>query len=295
MDSTDSLGTAEPNLIELLNNVDNDRYIDNPLKINNIENKYYDTDIMSGESNELNNCKLKIIHLNIHSLPDKLDQLKLLLINSNLNPDIILLCETFLNVKNEKLYQLPNYQFVSKCRQNKTCGGVGIYIKNELSYKIKDELATHDEGKFESIFIEIVNNDTKYIVGEIYRAPNTNEQSSIDNYESTLMKLNNTKVDCIIGTDQNFDYLKLDKHKKKQDLLNNFFNHGYIPTIIKPTRITHNTATLIDNIYIKTSKNTKLKSGIIITDISDHLPVFLCIGSTNIKQIRANIHIKQEH
>ena len=34
-------------------------------------------------------------------------------------------------------------------------------------------------------------------------------------------------------------------------------------------------ATLIDNIYIKTSKEIKLTSGIILNNISDHLPVFL--------------------
>ena len=46
--------------------------------------------------------------------------------------------------------------------------------------------------------------------------------------------------------------------------------------ITKPTRITHSTATLIDNIYIKTSKEIKLASGIIIlNNISDHLPVLL--------------------
>ena len=49
----------------------------------------------------------------------------------------------------------------------------------------------------------------------------------------------------------------------------------FLPTITKPTRITHTTATLIDNIYIKTSKLIKIASGIIIHDISDHLPIFM--------------------
>jgi len=55
-----------------------------------------------------------------------------------------------------------------------------------------------------------------------------------------------------------------------------FLNAGFLPTITKPTRITHSAATLINNIYIKTSKEIiKLASGIILNNISDQLPVFL--------------------
>ena len=121
---------------------------------------------------------MKVLHQNIRSLPDKFDHLKIFLANTQINPDIILLCETFLNGKNENLYQLPDYQFISKCRANKTCGGVGMYIKNDLSYKIRNELAPHIEGSFESIFIEILDADKRMIVGEIYRAPNTSVQTA---------------------------------------------------------------------------------------------------------------------
>jgi hypothetical protein len=51
-----------------------------------------------------------------------------------------------------------------------------------------------------------------------------------------------------------------------------------LPTITKPTRITYNTASLIDNIYIPVELAQKSRSGIIVTDISDHLPVFTFCG-----------------
>jgi len=51
-----------------------------------------------------------------------------------------------------------------------------------------------------------------------------------------------------------------------------------IPTIIKPTRITHSTATLIDNIYLKSNKPQNVHSGIILSDISDHFPIYMCYG-----------------
>jgi len=59
------------------------------------------------------------------------------------------------------------------------------------------------------------------------------------------------------------------------------FASSLIPTINKPTPITHPTATLIDNIYVKLNElYAKVNSAILVTDISDHLPIF-CFTSYN--------------
>lgn len=282
MDSTDR---TERSLVELLNNMNNAE-IESPFQLMKISNNYYDTDTLNGLLNTAEvKYQLKVLHLNIHSLPDKIDQLKLLLTNTNLNPDIILLCETFLNERNSNLYQIDGYQFINKYRINKKCGGVGMYIKDYITFRQRDDLAKHEEGIFESIFIEITNIGKQYIIGEIYRPPNTNEQIALDNYEMTLNKINQTNLESIIGTDQNFDYLNIDQHKNTQELLNTYFNSNFIPTIIKPTRITHSTATLIDNLYIKTNIANGIMSGIINTDISDHLPIFISVGKTKLNKI----------
>ena len=47
----------------------------------------------------------------------------------------------------------------------------------------------------------------------------------------------------------------------------------YIPIITKPSRITNQTATLIDNIFIKQPNG--FVSGILISDISDNFPLFI--------------------
>ena len=51
-----------------------------------------------------------------------------------------------------------------------------------------------------------------------------------------------------------------------------------LPTINKPTRVAHTGATIIDNIYIKCNNCSELTSGIILSDISDHLPIFMFFG-----------------
>jgi hypothetical protein len=82
----------------------------------------------------------------------------------------------------------------------------------------------------------------------------------------------------IIGTDQNFNFLDIERRNNAQDLLNVFINNDFIPTITKATRICHSTSTLIDNIYIKLRADDEITSGILTTYISDHLPIFVLMG-----------------
>ena len=58
------------------------------------------------------------------------------------------------------------------------------------------------------------------------------------------------------------------------------YSCGLYPLINKPTRVTLDTATIIDNIY---TNNIDISySGILIEDdISDHLPVFTTAQSTD--------------
>ncbi|KAK2169598.1 hypothetical protein LSH36_8g00069, partial [Paralvinella palmiformis] len=83
--------------------------------------------------------------------------------------------------------------------------------------------------------------------------PNANCQESIAKYDSLLNRINDENVDLIIGTDQNINYLNIDTNHAT-DLLNTFLSVGMVPTISRPTRITHTSATLIDNLYVRINK-----------------------------------------
>jgi hypothetical protein len=248
--------------------------------------KYYDFD----ELNLINSKDFRYtsIHINIHSLPSKYDQLLTLLANmkdAKLNINFIMLCETFLTNLNYDKFSIPGYQFVQRHRINRKGGGVCIYISDIFQVKERDDLSLNIASEFESIFIEITNLTKKLIVGEIYRVPGTSEHLSIDRYNTILQKLNNFKGDIIIGTDQNFNYLNTETHANTLNLLDTFISAGFLPTITKPTRITYNSSTLIDNIYVRTQSLQTLSSGIITTYISDHLPIFMFLGKqTSVKK-----------
>ena len=116
----------------------------------------------------------------------------------------------------------------------------------------------------------------KIIIGEIYRVPNTNEHLSLHIFETILEMLRNMNINIILGTNQNFDYFKIESQKNTRDLFHHFLSSGIQPTATIQTRVTHATATLIDNIYVKfKQKQDNIKSGTLLYDISNHLPIFI--------------------
>ena len=86
---------------------------------NYICSNYVDIDNIKMSINQ-NNKQLRILHLNIRSLPKNYEELKILLYKlseQGYDIDILLLCETFLNPHNYNLYPIEGYNFVHKSRQ----------------------------------------------------------------------------------------------------------------------------------------------------------------------------------
>ena len=67
-------------------------------------------------------------------------------------------------------------------------------------------------------------------------------------------------------------------HAGTENYLNILYAHRIIPTITKTTRFGKNTSTLIDNLLINKPSNAFI-SGLLLTDISDHLPIFYISNS----------------
>ena len=93
----------------------------------------------------------------------------------------------------------------------------------------------------------------------------------------TVEEINKEKKYCIIMGDFNIDLLSFDSHKDTEDFVNTLASYFFHPQILKPTRFTNHSATLIDNIFFNSLEHQTI-SGNIIYDISDHLPNFLIIN-----------------
>ena len=80
-------------------------------------------------ANEFKNCTYCALHIIIHGLASKFDQLKNLiheLRNSNIKVHFILLCKTFLVEANAELFPLPGYSFVHNCIKSMAKGGIAL-------------------------------------------------------------------------------------------------------------------------------------------------------------------------
>jgi hypothetical protein len=135
------------------------------------------------------------------------------------------------------------------------------------------------EQEFEAIFINnIIIINKNVVVGEVYRIPGADCRVSIQRYEEIVNKLQYENKDVILGTDQNMDLLNT-SHPYTRSLLDTFYAAGMLPTITRPTRVCHSSATLIDNIYVKSKHLDNMSSGILTLDVSDHFPVIVLIGT----------------
>ena len=135
----------------------------------------------------------------------------------------------------------------------------------------------------ESVFVEIVNSNSRnIIIGNVYRAHRTN----IDLFNSDLSRcldiISATNKICYICGDFNLDLLKYETELKINEFLTTFFDHNMFPLIDRPTRITSHSATLLDNIFTNVFDN-KIKSGIFVSDITDHYPIYQITSSLSIK------------
>ena len=256
---------------------------DDRLNVLGLDSPYCDLDDINGTIETFSKAKYCAIHVNIHSLPSKFAELRNTpskLKDNGIIVHFVLLCETFLTQINADKYSMPGYNFVHASRTSLSRGGVAIYILKGLNFKERPDLCINIEGQFESLTVEIEDRQGKgsLIISEIYRVPNTNEKLSMERYDEIITALCSTHKDIMIGTDQNFDYMKVNVNKNISDLLNVFFTSGVLPTVKRPTRITHTSATVIDNIYVKSQRYENIDSRVILSDISDHFPIIACMS-----------------
>ena len=99
-----------------------------------------------------------------------------LLFSPELQFSVIGVTETWLNDSSAQLVNIDDYEFVSKCRQNRFHGGgVGLYVLNNQDCKSRSDLEIIDIDLAETLFIEICKScGRNVVVGVIYRPPDRN-------------------------------------------------------------------------------------------------------------------------
>ncbi len=102
-----------------------------------------------------------------------------------------------------------------------------MYVKNGITFKLRDDISLFVEGHLESVFIEVTSNKKNTVLGEIYRVPGTYEDISLEHLDDLFSKLQRENKKVIIGRDKSFDYLKVNTQQKTSDLLELSFGNVF--------------------------------------------------------------------
>ena len=257
---------------------------------NNIHNcQYYDENEINKKFNNISTEQFSILSLNIQSLPGKFNEFQTFLASTlgKFKPSVIAIQEIW-NKPTNCSFDLSDYHplhFTIRDKQglkSNAGGGVGLWVEKSLCFEPINSISIFLPRVFESQFIKIKNGKNKYtVVGNIYR-PNTAPYADVKYFNQTIREifskirsdpcLRNAQ-DVILVGDMNINLLKHTLHSDTETYLDTLLENNYLPLITLPTRIGHNTATLLDHICTNIADDN-FDSGIIVSDISDHFPVF---------------------
>lgn len=161
-------------------------------------------------------------------------------------------------------------------RENRSGGGVSLYISDDYEFKIRDDLTPKSDGaEVESVFVELsgVSGVKNFVVGVIYRPPDSIIKDRSESLSNSLDLINNEDKLCYIVGDFNINLFNYKSDTLTGDFLNILYSSYLFPLIHKSTRVKENSATLIDNI-LTNSLSEGIKSGLLYLDLSDHFPIF---------------------
>ena len=276
-----------------------ENYDDSPYSNLDVSCKYYDEIQFTSKFQNVKN--FSFLSLNIQSLPAKFNEFQEFINNlqvNNCHPDILLLQETW-QISDPLHFPLNNYNpLLCKLRSNLTQGGgVGMYFKNNLRYKILPEKSIFIDRVFESIFAEVWINKKKVIVGNIYRPavnhPTLSSSQQFDQFFDLLSNIlndfSNSNTQVILFGDFNLDVLKYNIIHQVTEYIDLLFSFGFLQLVMKPTRCTAQSATLIDHV-VTNSKSDIFETAILTSKISDHFPIVffssVCTSIPNNKLIK---------
>ena len=232
----------------------------------------------------------KIFHLNIRSLTPKLDQLRVLIENKNI--DIFSISETWLHSGiSSHILSIPGYAFERYDRETKLnehlvkCGGgLGVYYNPNLS--CDSEIFSDKNISNKDIELQVLQfkrkNAKNIVLLNLYRPPNGDAEVAIDYLNDVILAIPHAqRKDIVVLRDFNIDML--DRNSPDAKSLKYFGSiNGLKQLIDSPTRCTLTSNKIIDLIF--SNMDYISNHGTLDVFISDHQPIFLIKKKPFIKQ-----------
>ena len=167
------------------------------------------------------------------------------------------------------LFNIPNHTCIVKPKHCSEHGGLVTYLHESFTYEIYNFTKS------------ILGNDNEknIYLANIYRPPKENSnneiiQQFITEISVVISEINKSNSVIIFTGDFNIDLLRTQQRSIFKDFLEMMVSFNLLPSLTLPTRISENSATIIDNVFSNYGYYGSYDAGIIITDISDHFPYF---------------------
>ena len=253
---------------------------ENLCSIDGLNCKYYtETEFAS----ELATHKgLSFMHLNIASLSKHFDSLNHLL-DTLKGMNIVGVSETRINKDNIKSsnFKIKGYNLLCHATEA-AAGGTALYISEKLTFKPREDLsiAAYIPKLLESTFIEIESKKkANIVVGCFYKHPvMSTREFNKDIMTNILNKINTEGKRLVLLGDFNINLLEYKVNNEVKNFVDILQSNLIAPTINLPTRISAQSSTLIDNIFISLF-NSEIYAGNLLVGISDHMPQVVIISN----------------
>ena len=240
--------------------------------------KFDDFNVRNEES-----CFPSIIGLNIDGIRTNFDKLKIL--NSKLltceNVAGYFLCETNVTEYESESFYLEGFNkfTLDRFRNDNNVlkhkgSGLMIFLNQNFSrVQLLNDLSI-STSDLETLAIEVVEGNTKYLFISVYRSPSGNFDNFIDMFDGILCKANDRKeFKTFLLGDLNVN-LYNSSSQKCMKYLSCVFSNGFLPLISRATHFSGVNPTCIDHI-LSNDISEVIASYIIREKISHHLPVCL--------------------
>ena len=228
---------------------------------------------------------VSIIHLNARSIINKLEDVISLITEMNHKPTYICISETWLTCDIEDRFSLEdeNYELFCTSRANKLGGGSAVYALKTPKINFKT-ISIHEFKTADVVTGQVsCSNGQKYIISQVYRPPGINHEF-VDELEQFLSKVNKLNIVTYITGDFNVDLFSIENCSFNESFFACMCSYGFLPTISKATRVASTSVTLLDNIFCNDVARIS-KTGIILTDFSDHFSIFAIIKTSREKDV----------
>ena len=209
----------------------------------------------------------KILIHNVQSITNKVNELDILI--HDLKCSVFCVSEHWCSLESIEFIKLTDFNCASVfCRSNHIHGGVAIFVRNDIKYKVMNVSRYCEEKDFEVVAVNLL--DFNVVLLAFYRSPNGNKAVFLANMDKLLIHLSLLNVHIFLCGDFNVDI------NNDSELSNQFLNMLRSVNCYCANHTPTRRNSCIDNI-ITNSPSNNIHVEVHQSTFSDHDPLVLTL------------------